>query len=642
MDRLTKSQLEFMNGYVPANIHDIYEYATGGGIHIKPSHEGRFTAYKKRTGKTTEEALHSKDPHVRQMANFARNAAKWHHQEGGTAGSQDQIVQQIAQALQKGAKPQQILQELVKMGMPQDQATQTIQAVMQKMQGQMQEGGPAPEEMAPQGQAQQPMQEQPQGGQQDPQQLIQAIQQELQQGAKPEQVIAELLQQQIDPQMIVQIFVQLGMPQEQVTQVIQAVAQQMQQGQEQQNPQEQGQEEPQAPTMAYGGMAHFDYGGYNNYIAPGVLDYSKFNSNVLGANSLADPSVSSIPYMTTFDNPISAALGIGAGALAAGAGSYAGYAGLFHNNKKDYGQFFHNASEKVSNIPPSMNLSKSTSPEKMWDKYGTDRNSLWDKYNPKKNPFPLKYDKFKSNAVNPNISETQYDPNNPISGASTNKLYGAPSIPMQQYGGLPHAQEGLNFKDPYGMQDSRFGQTANYSDTLGYGYANPGINNSNVYGSSTPGQTVQLTDEDVNNENNGYAYPKYAPKVNKNSVNTNKKTLSMSGQRIATNALNGLGMIDNGLAYFDQKQKRSNAYTRNQQLGNSMNGPVYNSPNANGTYTVNSGKLKPNMYTPIQDFGTSQYAKYGGSTQYQKGGEYHVTHDELLHLMRNGAEVEFL
>lgn len=55
----------------------------GGGIHIKPSHRGRFTEYKKRTGKTTEEALHSPDPHVRQMANFARNAAKWKHEDGG-------------------------------------------------------------------------------------------------------------------------------------------------------------------------------------------------------------------------------------------------------------------------------------------------------------------------------------------------------------------------------------------------------------------------------------------------------------------------------------------------------------------------------------------------------------------------------
>jgi hypothetical protein len=53
------------------------------GINIKPENRGKFTAYKKRTGKTTEEALHSPDPHVRQMANFARNAAKWNHGQDG-------------------------------------------------------------------------------------------------------------------------------------------------------------------------------------------------------------------------------------------------------------------------------------------------------------------------------------------------------------------------------------------------------------------------------------------------------------------------------------------------------------------------------------------------------------------------------
>lgn len=48
-----------------------------GGIKIKPKNRGKFTAYKKRTGKTTQEALHSKSPSVRRMANFARNAKKW-------------------------------------------------------------------------------------------------------------------------------------------------------------------------------------------------------------------------------------------------------------------------------------------------------------------------------------------------------------------------------------------------------------------------------------------------------------------------------------------------------------------------------------------------------------------------------------
>jgi hypothetical protein len=60
-----------------------YGMRDGGSIHIKPQNKGKFTAYKKRTGKTTEEALHSKDPHVRQMANFARNSASWSKKDGG-------------------------------------------------------------------------------------------------------------------------------------------------------------------------------------------------------------------------------------------------------------------------------------------------------------------------------------------------------------------------------------------------------------------------------------------------------------------------------------------------------------------------------------------------------------------------------
>ena len=62
---------------------ELLEFGKGGKIHIKPENRGKFTAYKQRTGKTTEEALHSKNPHVRQMANFARNARHWKHEFGG-------------------------------------------------------------------------------------------------------------------------------------------------------------------------------------------------------------------------------------------------------------------------------------------------------------------------------------------------------------------------------------------------------------------------------------------------------------------------------------------------------------------------------------------------------------------------------
>lgn len=54
------------------------------GIHIKPSHKGRFTAKAKKAGKSvSEEAEDVLKPGskasaaTKKQANFARNAAKW-------------------------------------------------------------------------------------------------------------------------------------------------------------------------------------------------------------------------------------------------------------------------------------------------------------------------------------------------------------------------------------------------------------------------------------------------------------------------------------------------------------------------------------------------------------------------------------
>lgn len=52
-------------------------------INIKPENRGKFNATKKRTGKTTEELTHSKNPLTRKRAIFAQNAAKWRHELGG-------------------------------------------------------------------------------------------------------------------------------------------------------------------------------------------------------------------------------------------------------------------------------------------------------------------------------------------------------------------------------------------------------------------------------------------------------------------------------------------------------------------------------------------------------------------------------
>jgi len=116
----------------------------------------------------------------------------------------------------------------------------------------MEQGQPSPEEMAMMQQQQQQGAPQQQGGGNPLAQMVQQVQQMLQQGAQPEDVIMQLLQNQVPPEAIMQILVEVGMPQEEAQAAIQQV---MQQGQ-QQNPQE---EMMQTPMAEYG----MQMGGYD-------------------------------------------------------------------------------------------------------------------------------------------------------------------------------------------------------------------------------------------------------------------------------------------------------------------------------------------------------------------------------------------
>lgn len=53
------------------------------GIKINPKNRGKFTATMKRTGKSAEQLVHSKNPLTRKRAQFALNARKWKHLNGG-------------------------------------------------------------------------------------------------------------------------------------------------------------------------------------------------------------------------------------------------------------------------------------------------------------------------------------------------------------------------------------------------------------------------------------------------------------------------------------------------------------------------------------------------------------------------------
>lgn len=79
---------EAMNEIFDINELDDILYAEGGGIHIKPSKRGTFTAAAKKHGKGVQEfarqVLANKENYSSAMvkkANFARNASKWH--DGG-------------------------------------------------------------------------------------------------------------------------------------------------------------------------------------------------------------------------------------------------------------------------------------------------------------------------------------------------------------------------------------------------------------------------------------------------------------------------------------------------------------------------------------------------------------------------------
>ena len=62
------------------------DYKSGGKIHIKPSHRGRLTELKKRTGKSEAELYNDGNPAHKKMVVFARNARKWKHEDGGPLG----------------------------------------------------------------------------------------------------------------------------------------------------------------------------------------------------------------------------------------------------------------------------------------------------------------------------------------------------------------------------------------------------------------------------------------------------------------------------------------------------------------------------------------------------------------------------
>ena len=67
-----------MNNKIDRIISEAIDLVLEGksSIHIKKKNKGKFNALKKKTGKSTEELTHSKNPLTRKRANFARMAKR--------------------------------------------------------------------------------------------------------------------------------------------------------------------------------------------------------------------------------------------------------------------------------------------------------------------------------------------------------------------------------------------------------------------------------------------------------------------------------------------------------------------------------------------------------------------------------------
>ena len=663
MDRLTKAQLEFMNGYVPANIHDIYEYATGGGIHIKPSHEGRFTEYKKRTGKTTEEALHSPDPHVRQMANFARNASHWKHQEGGTAtGQNDQIMQMIQMyaqyvAQQSGKDPNQVYQELMQQLQqlkPEEQQAaikqiaEQVQALQQQSQGQQQAHAQGQEQENPQEQVQEQGQEE----------------QTMAYGGQPKYPFGGMMQNYSAPFLQDNAFNRGAVNAAMV-----------------------GSQSGTVPLLS----------SIDSSVTQGA-------AGILGAAKMLGASAAGISGLFG-KNPQK---------------NSAGYQKWFHDKSEKADNM--TAPNFKSTINPTLNPGQA--PKK--DPFATNSYANWKPTIPKQNPSAPKsvvpatmqptgsmFSNYNSSAPAdvlagkpqpyssaPSVApsaQSNFDFNNadvfqgmdPSTGRTANfinynnQVYQVPgadsnkdmarlnfkngiqnntltpmsnvpssvlsyfnpqgSVPTQAYGGeLPHAQYGVEYNHPGFVDGMGVGQ-----EGYDYGYSNVQLpimgGPQNTYDPAHP-----ISGASTNNLFAQKPLPKYKPNFNTNSVNANKKTI-VSGDQIAAQGIIGADAADFALGWFDNREKSKAEKARNAFNYSSDNPSLVQNPLAtHGNYTTNvqagADFYQPGKHTYVNDYGTGymRNSKYGGQQQFASGGQYKVSHEQLLQLLRDGAEIEFL
>jgi hypothetical protein len=629
MKNLNKSQMLFMNGYVPANIDDIYEYADGG-IHIDPSKKGTFTAAATKHGESVQgfasQVLANKEdysPAMVKKANFARNAAHWKHQQGGPAGGQEDQVMQLIQTYAQLAEidPNQLMQQLQKMQPEQQKAAlqKMAEQVQQTMSQQAEDQQYADEEMMAYGGTPQ----YPGGGaiglgQEGYFNVVPAMHTTLQDSplfgftnaitgglglasglmasglglAQGVDVAGRLFDKNPNSK----FHTKMGNIQNSLQRGIDFTTDlKTGSGSKYTNKGTSFQ-----PIMQRQTPQQFAQNAISqNFPKPqDPFSTKRFDFNKAASNLYSNQPIGSNPFSNaqTFDTD------------------------LYHSGIQNFYQ--EQGGEMIKRADGSY------SRRGLWDNIRANKGSG---KKPTKEMLEQER-KIKSQEYGGMMADGG-EPNNPGFNALPEYVQQKIINNMATGGELPKAQ--------FGKDKSQYDEDNYYYNAPAPKYVNTG-----------KGKPLGFVDGMGMDSEYGYGFNEYGEPTNGTSKYETKvdtpqypNFVDRNFGAYAIKGIQGLGMANN---YFDREEQRRQmaAYNAMQRrLGNSDSSNVQNAKNPFGNYTLNVGpsqNFQLSKTTPVQDYGTSYAAEYGGQQNFEAGGEYQVSHDELLQLMRDGAEIEFL
>ena len=133
--------------YAHGGAHEAFPMAQPADMFFSPGYGSVYNPYNRAAGGNIEAY-----PQAIPYGNLGVSKAFYFMQDGG-GSQQDAILQQVVQLLQQGIDPQTVVEQLIKAGLPEQEAIQTVQAVAQQLQGAMQQEQPQQmpaEQMPPQ------------------------------------------------------------------------------------------------------------------------------------------------------------------------------------------------------------------------------------------------------------------------------------------------------------------------------------------------------------------------------------------------------------------------------------------------------------------------------------------------------------